>query len=96
MFTPDYDVVIIGSGPSACAAAINCRKSGLSVLMVTDQTANAAIDQLQPAESIDSGIISLLGHLHAAKIIERSSVGKYAGIKISNSTNTTDDLINEH
>ena len=96
MFTPDYDVVIIGSGPSACAAAINCRKSGLSVLMVTDQTANAAIDQLQPAESIDSGIISLLDHLHAAKIIERSSRGKYAGIKISNSTNTTDDIINEH
>lgn len=95
-FTPDYDVAIIGSGPSACAAAINCRKFGLSVLIVTDQTANAVIDPFQPSESINGGITSLLGHLNATKIIERSSVGKYAGIKISNSVSGADDIINEH
>jgi len=85
MKTPDYDIIIIGpiSGPAGCSAALSCRKFGLSVLMVTKNNQNDIIDPFYPSESVHPGIVSLLNHIGANSILQKSITGKYSGIKTS-------------
>jgi flavin-dependent dehydrogenase len=81
----DFDVIIIGSGPAGCAAAITCKKAGLETLIVTNKNLTANIDtlndELQPSESIHPGIEILLSCLSAVYCVKRASRGVYEGIQ---------------
>jgi flavin-dependent dehydrogenase len=81
MQSPEYDVVIIGSGPAACAAAVNCRSFGFSVLMVVEKSENEKAGLNQPSESIHPGIATLFNHLGATAVLDKATVGKYEGIQ---------------
>src|SRR5689334_2981377 len=80
-YFPDYDLIVIGSGPAGCAAAINARRLGLSVLMITKQANNQQVDADHPSESLHPGVLTLLHHIGAASILDKATVGKYTGIK---------------
>ena len=76
------DVIIIGSGPAGCAAAISCRQHGLNTLMITGKNKNADEENNkdEPSESIHPGLLSLLTQLNAAHCIDiRGIDGNYAG-----------------
>ncbi|MEO6132218.1 MAG: NAD(P)/FAD-dependent oxidoreductase [Saprospiraceae bacterium] len=81
-----YDVIVIGSGPAGCSAAVTCVKNGLDVLMVTDATdrQHDAPDSMADAlESIHPGVSSLLKKIGIAgaevPAIRASYSGIYAG-----------------
>lgn len=80
----NVDVVIIGSGPAGCAAAISCRMQGLDVLMVAGRKGSARDTGNEPAESVHPGIVPLLTQLNAAHCIDNASQGSYVGIEVNN------------
>lgn len=77
---PDYDVIVIGSGPAGCAAAINARRQGLSVLMITAQVPGEHPGH-QPSESLHPGISSLLRHLGAQDALHKATRATYPGLQ---------------
>jgi flavin-dependent dehydrogenase len=79
--TPDYDVIVIGSGPAGCAAAITCTQSALTVLIVTDTDYNK--NNIDIVESVHSGISFLLLQLKSADSLSKASIGEYEGIESS-------------
>ncbi len=79
---PQFDVIIIGSGPSGCAASINCVQAGLSVLLITDQKNEH--NKLKYFESVHSGIYSILLKLKATNCLTNSSFATYEGIQTGN------------
>lgn len=75
---PDYDVIVIGSGPAGCAAAINARRHGLSVLMIT-AAEESEFPEHRPSESLHPGITGLLAHLGALAALRKAVRDTYAG-----------------
>ncbi len=75
-----YDVIVIGSGPAGCAAAITCVQAGLSVMLVTDKPGKVTVPIL-PLESIHPGISSLLDKLQGSGIIVAASMAPYLGVQ---------------
>ena len=85
-----FDVIIIGSGPAGCAAAISCKQHGLNTLMITGKNKNADTKNNEdddPSESIHPGVFSLLTQLNAAHCIDIASKGIYEGINVNNQFN---------
>ncbi|MEO7308280.1 MAG: NAD(P)/FAD-dependent oxidoreductase [Ferruginibacter sp.] len=80
-----FDVIIIGSGPAGCAAAISCRQYGLRTLMITGRNKNA--DEDGPSESIHPGVLSILTQLNAANCVAAASQGLYEGVCIHDQFN---------
>ncbi|MEO6542010.1 MAG: NAD(P)/FAD-dependent oxidoreductase [Ferruginibacter sp.] len=80
-----FNVIIIGSGPAGCAAAISCRQYGLHTLLITGRNKNA--DEDQPAESIHPGVLSVLAQLKAAHCVSHASQGLYEGVCINDEFN---------
>lgn len=78
-----FDVIIIGSGPAGCAAAISCRQHGLHTLMIAGKT-DPENTVLQPSESIHPGLIPVLSQLDAGHCIAIASQGRYEGIDVNN------------
>ncbi len=78
-------IIIIGSGPGGCAAAITCAQAGLNTVLVTNKnsgekpTGSKIISP--PLESIHPGVESLLIQLHAAETIPVASRAIYEGIQ---------------
>ncbi len=83
------DVIIIGSGPAGCAAAISCKMQGLQVLVITGNKKNSDTksNEDQPSESIHPGVSSILTQLHAAHCINLASKGMYEGIVVHDQSN---------
>jgi flavin-dependent dehydrogenase len=77
---PDYDLIVIGSGPAGCAAALNAVKYGLSVLIITPEKENQADDYSRPSESLHPGVIGLINHIDALRVLEEAFTGNYEGI----------------
>ena len=77
-----FDVLVVGSGPAACAVAATCQNVGLKVLIVTEETGRK-IDTVspQPLESIHPGVASLLEKIGAKGIEVNSAFGHYSGIQ---------------
>src|ERR1700757_1218596 len=80
-----YDVVIMGSGPAACASALYCNMMGLSTVMVTstkqdDEQFLIASKGLRPCESVHYGIIPILSRLNAIAVLQFSKIGRYSQI----------------
>lgn len=80
-----FSVLIIGSGPAGCAAAICCRQQGLKVLLVTDKEERPAYDPtlVTPSETIHPGVRSVLLQLEAAHCIDMAIRGVYEGIQVN-------------
>ena len=79
----DFDVVIIGSGPAGCCAALTCIQKGLNVIIISGNKYKPVSvgHGLAPSESIHPGVVSLLAYLNAAHCIEAASRGIYEGIE---------------
>lgn len=86
LLAPDYDVIVIGSGPAGCVAAINARRQGLSVLVITE-AGGSKFPENQPSESLHPGVTSLLAHLGALAALHKATRDTYPG------TNTPTGLI---
>ncbi len=84
-----FDVIIIGSGPAGCAAAISCKQYGLNTLMITGKNKNADVENNkdEPSESIHPGVLTILTQLNAAPCIDIASKGLYEGIYINDQFN---------
>lgn len=82
---PDYDVIVAGSGPAGCAAAISARRLGLSVLMITEEQAGVLLEN-RPSESLHPGITSLLAHLGALEALYKATRGTYPGTETAAGT----------
>ena len=84
-----FDVIIIGSGPAGCAAAISCRLHGLNALMIIGKNKNADVENNndEPSESIHPGVLTILTQLNAAHCIDIASKGLYEGIYINDQFN---------
>ncbi len=76
------DVIVIGSGPAGCAAASTCSQSGLSVLIITEESEPNISDPSPPSplESIHPGVTSLLEKIGAAGAELEASRAMYSGI----------------
>ncbi len=77
-----FDVIIIGSGPAGCAAAISCRQLQLNTLIIAGEDKIDATEY-QPSESVHPGVLPLLSQLHAAHCINIASQGIYEGISVN-------------
>jgi flavin-dependent dehydrogenase len=77
-----FDVIVIGSGPSGCSAAVTCAKAGLHVLMVTEEAEqnNPEVATPEPLESIHPGVSSLLAQLGAPGAEQPAVRSYYTGI----------------
>lgn len=75
----DPDVVTVGAGPAALAAAIICARAGLRVTIVA--SARRPSDALSPSETVHPGIESLLRELGAVDALTNASRGTYRGIR---------------
>lgn len=82
-----FDVIIIGSGPAGCAAAISCKLQGLHTLLITGKNEERENNQDQPSESIHPGLLTLLTQLNAAHCIDAASQGIYKGIYVNDQLN---------
>ncbi len=84
-----FDVIIIGSGPAGCAAAICCKQHGLNTLIITGREKSIAAenDDDEPSESIHPGVLSILAQLNAARCIDKASRGLYEGIEVNDQFN---------
>ncbi|MEP7237726.1 MAG: NAD(P)/FAD-dependent oxidoreductase [Ferruginibacter sp.] len=82
-----FDVIIIGSGPAGCAAAISCKQQGLHTLLITGKKDDTQNDKVQPSESIHPGLIPVLTQLNAVHCIETASQGLYKGIYVNDQLN---------
>lgn len=82
----NLEVIIIGSGPAGCAAAMTCMKAGLKVLIVTDEPEPDKISLIDPAplESIHPGVSSLLKKIGAAGAEVAATHAHYSGIYAGN------------
>ncbi len=80
--TLSFDIIIIGSGPAGCAAAVTCVKAGLSVLIVTDKVENVDLQHSSPGilESIHPGVSSLLTKIGIGGAEIVATRAKYTGI----------------
>ncbi len=80
-----FDVIIIGSGPAGCAAAISCNMQGLQAVLITGKAKkdNSINDEDQPSESIHPGVSAILNQLKAGHCIETASKGVYEGIAVN-------------
>jgi len=84
-----FDVIIIGSGPAGCAAAISCNMQGLRALLITGKKKkdDSNNDEDQPSESIHPGVSAILNQLKAGHCIEAASKGMYEGIAVNDAYN---------
>jgi len=77
-----FDVIVIGSGPAGCSAALTCHHAGLNVLVVTlepDQL-HATPSTPVPLESIHPGVSSLLAKIEASEAAHAATAALYSGI----------------
>lgn len=70
------DVVIIGAGPSGCAAALRARQAGLSVVMLE---ANPRIKQA-PGETLHPGVEPLLQQLGVLEAVLNAGFMRHDGV----------------
>jgi flavin-dependent dehydrogenase len=86
MIKGPYDVIVIGSGPAGCAAALTCQQGELKVLVITRASDIGTIDPTSqdPLESIHPGVSTLLEKISAAGAEQVASRGKYSGIYAGN------------
>jgi len=68
----DFDVVIIGSGPAGCCAALTCIQKGLNVIIISGNKYKPVSVSHGPApsESIHPGVVSLLAYLNPDFAVE--------------------------
>ena len=71
------DVIIIGSGPAGCAAALTCAKAGLQVVIIS---ADSDHDTYHRVESIHPGVVSLLNKIGIDSPEPQCIFGYYEGI----------------
>jgi flavin-dependent dehydrogenase len=81
--THRYDIIVIGSGPAGCAAAITGVQEGLSVLIVTDKPKEIPPAVL-PLESVHPGISTLLDKLKISGAVDIASHATYHGVQTGN------------
>ena len=76
------DVIIIGSGPAACAAAATCSQAGYDVLIVTAESEPkaSAESSFGILESIHPGVSSLLEKIGAGGAEHSATRALYEGI----------------
>jgi flavin-dependent dehydrogenase len=83
-----FDVIIIGSGPAGCAAAISCKMQGLDALVITGKEKDDhSNNEDQPSESIHPGVSAIINQLNAGYCIEPASKGIYEGIAVNDAYN---------
>jgi flavin-dependent dehydrogenase len=83
---PAHDVIVIGSGPAGCAAAVTCAKAGLKIMVVTDSAGASLHDDPAPSilESIHPGVSSLLHQIGIGGAELAASRAFYSGIYAGN------------
>ncbi len=76
------DVIVIGSGPAGCSAAVTCTKNGLDVLIVTDEAEQHELPGSTPdtLESIHPGVSSLLKKIGIAGAEVLACRALYSGV----------------
>lgn len=75
-------IIIIGSGPAGCAAAITCVKAGLNTILITKKAGDEKRrNKIQPLESVHPGVSSLLEKINAGDAMMSASRALYEGIQ---------------
>lgn len=74
-----HNIIIIGFGSAACAAALNASLLGHTVLVVAGSKIKQN-ENLRPSESVHPGLFSLLDHLHCGDLPSACIRGTYNGI----------------
>jgi len=72
----EFDGVIVGSGPSAMAAALVLLRQQLSVVVIETRT----FPRHRPGESLHPGIEPLLAHLDATGVLSEANFERFDGI----------------
>jgi flavin-dependent dehydrogenase len=72
----DFDVAIVGAGPAGSSAAISCRKTGLTVLVLEGQS----FPRFRPGECLHPGVETLLELLGIRNEIRRLPFLRFHGI----------------
>lgn len=72
-------VIILGSGPAGCAAALRSAQYGFQTVLITGQKKKKSIDTILPCESVHPGIENLMALLKS-DAINQASRGRYSAI----------------
>lgn len=79
----NYNIIIIGFGSSACAAALNALLLGHSVMLLAGTKVKNDKSEDRPSESIHPGVFSLLDHLNCGNVPVFCKRGFYKGILVN-------------
>jgi flavin-dependent dehydrogenase len=79
MRTPDWDVVVVGAGPSGAAAAIGCAQAGLRTAILE----RSPFPRHRPGEMLPPGVEPLLGTLGVDERVLIRGFVRHAGISVA-------------
>lgn len=71
----NFDVVVVGSGPSGAAAAISCASRGLRVVIIEGES----FPRYRPGETLHPGIEPLLKELGVAEKVQKAGFLRHKG-----------------
>ena len=75
-----YQLVIVGGGPAAAAAAIHARQRGMSVAIIER---NSQVPSYKPGETLHPGIESLLKQLGVLPEVKKANFLRHEGIWVA-------------
>lgn len=76
----NFDIIIVGAGPSGCAAAIWAAKNNLKVLLIE----GSAFPRYKPGETLHPGIAVLLSNLEVFDDVKAAAKIRHRGFWVRN------------
>ena len=76
----NFDLIVIGAGPAGCAAALEARRQGLSVVLLEKNRQ----PKLAPGETLHPGVEAIFSQLGVARAVASAGFRRHSGVWVNN------------